>query len=372
MSAFTIEKKCAGTKARTGVLKTAHGNIKTPVFMPVATQGSVKTMSGEELRSMGVDLFVSNAYHLYLRPGEDVIRSAGGLHGFVSWDRGILTDSGGFQLYSLAGLRKIKSDGVHFQSHIDGSSHFFTPESVTGFQAAIGSDIIMCLDECVPYPATREYAEESMKLTLEWALRCRNKFEEIKGQEQGSRQLLFGIVQGSTYLDLRRESAARTVDTGFDGYALGGLSVGEPRENTFEIVREITPALPENSVRYAMGVGTPEELWECVENGIDIFDCVLPTRNGRNGQAITSQGKINIKNSEHKKDMSPLDDDCVCTVCKGYSRAYIHHLFHSGEILGMRLLSLHNVYFMLKSIDAMRRSIADGTFLQEKKKFLNK
>jgi len=368
---FEILKKSKETKARVGILKTSHGEVNTPVFMPVATQGTVKTISNNELHQIKVEMFVANTYHLYLRPGVQIIKKANGLHKFINWEKPILTDSGGYQVYSLATLRKITTEGVEFQSHIDGSTHFFSPEKVIDLQTEFGADIIMCFDECSPYPCSYDYAKNSMELTLDWAKRCKRHFENIK-EPKNSSQLLFGITQGSTYLDLRKESALKTIDIDFDGYAIGGLSVGEPKEITFEVVKEITPLFPEEKPRYAMGVGTPEEIWHCVEQGIDMFDCVIPTRNGRNGQALTSFGKLNIKNAEFKEDFNPLDPLCDCPVCKDYSRSYIHHLFHSGELLSLRLLTLHNLFFMIKLLNLIRNSIKSEIFLEEKKKFLEK
>ncbi|OGS21295.1 MAG: tRNA guanosine(34) transglycosylase Tgt [Elusimicrobia bacterium RIFOXYA2_FULL_39_19] len=369
---FEIIKKSKETRARKGIMRTAHGEVNTPVFMPVATQGTVKTVSSEELKKIGTHLFVSNAYHLYLRPGAKLINSAGGLHKYINWDRSILTDSGGFQVYSLSTLRKITKEGVKFQSHIDGSSHLFTPESVMDLQMELGSDIMMCFDECVPYPSTYEYAKNSMEMTIDWAKRCKKQFVESKTERVNKKQFLFGIVQGSTYLDLRKESALRTIEIDFDGYALGGLAVGEPADITNEIVVNTAPLLPEDKPRYAMGVGTPEELWAYIENGIDVFDCVLPSRNGRNGQALTFSGKVNIRNAQYSNDFGPLDEGCSCPVCTEYSRSFIHHLFRSGELLSLRLLTLHNLFFMLKLINLISTSIDEDNFLSQKEKFFDK
>ncbi len=369
---FEILKNSKDSKARIGIFKTSHGEITTPVFMPVATQGTVKTISNTELHKIGVEIFVANTYHLYLRPGIQIIKKAQGLHKFINWNKSILTDSGGFQIYSLATLRKITDEAVEFQSHLDGSSHFFTPEKVIELQYEFGSDIIMCLDECNSYPCTYDYAKVSLERTIRWAKRCKEKFIQLYENSENKKQLLFGIIQGSTYLDLRKESTLKTLEIDFDGYAIGGLAVGEPKEVTLEIVKEISPMLPENKIRYAMGVGTPEEIWQFVEQGIDMFDCVIPTRNGRNGQALTSIGKLNIKNSEFRDDFAPLDPSCNCPVCKEYSRAYIHHLFHAGELLSLRLLTLHNLFFMLKLLKLIKDSIKTGTFLKEKKNFLEK
>ncbi|MDI6641823.1 MAG: tRNA guanosine(34) transglycosylase Tgt [Elusimicrobiota bacterium] len=378
---FRIEKKCSKTRARTGKISTQHGEISTPVFMPVGTQGTVKTISNNELIELNTEIFVTNTYHLYLRPGIKVIKDSGGLHKFIGWNRPLLTDSGGYQVYSLADLRKITTDGVEFQSHIDGSQHFFSPESVIEMQKDLGADIVMCFDDCAPYPSSYDYAKESMERTLQWARRSKkavsskqSAISEKKNCELSTvnRQLLFGIIQGSTYIDLRKVSAIKTVELNFDGYALGGLSVGEPKEVRLEIIENILPLLPAEKPRYAMGIGTPEEILTCIEFGIDMFDCVLPTRNGRNGQAITTFGKLNIKNSEYKTDYNPLDPECGCPVCQQHSRAYLHHLFHSGELLSMRLLTLHNLFFMLKLLDRIRKSIEEDRFLYLKEKFLKK
>lgn len=366
---FEIQKKSSQCAARAGKLQTAHGVIETPVFMPVGTQGTVKTVSSEELVDLNAQIILSNSYHLYLRPGTGIIEAAGGIHKFINWQRPLLTDSGGFQIFSLATLRRIDTRGVEFQSHIDGSKHFFTPEKATEVQQKIGADIIMCFDECTPYPCTQEYAERSMKLSLEWAKRCKEQFERTHSPYTD--QLLFGIIQGSVFNDLRAQSAQEMVSIGFPGYAIGGLSVGEPKEEMNAIVRATTPHLPEGKPRYAMGIGMPEDLWECVEQGIDMFDCVLPTRNGRNGQAFTSHGKVNIKNAEYTKDFGPLEPGCGCPTCTNYSRAYLNHLFKAQEILVLRLLTLHNLYFMVKLANIIRKSIESDNFKEAKKEFLN-
>ena len=366
---FTLQKKSSETKARLGTLETAHGIIHTPVFMPVGTQGTVKTISNDELKSCGAEIILGNSYHLYLRPGTEIIEAAGGLHGFTGWDRAMLTDSGGYQIFSLTTLRRMNSDGVEFQSHIDGSKHFFTPERSMEIQEKIGADIIMCFDECPPYPCTYDYAKRSMELSVEWARRCKVKKNEIENTSR-QKQLLFGIIQGSVYHDLRKESAEKTIEIDFPGYALGGLSVGEPKEEMIEVLDSTVPLLPEDRPRYLMGVGTPEDIWDSVERGIDMFDCVLPTRNGRNGQGLTSKGKVNIKNAEFIKDFGPLDPDCECPTCKGYTRAYLNHLFRAQEILGLRLLSLHNIYFMIKLLSKIRESLKNDNFKEIKKKFL--
>ncbi|MFH1369244.1 MAG: tRNA guanosine(34) transglycosylase Tgt [Elusimicrobiota bacterium] len=368
---FIVTKKSGECRARAGQLTTGRGVINTPVFMPVGTQGSVKTLSNEELESSGAQIILSNSYHLYLRPGTELIRSAGGVHKFIGWCKPMLTDSGGFQIFSLTTLRRIDSDGVEFRSHIDGSKHFFTPEKSIEVQNRIGADIIMCFDECTPYPSTRDYAERSMLLSVDWAKRCKKAFEELRFTE-GQGQLLFGIVQGSVYADLRKESVEKMLKIDFPGYALGGLSVGEPKEEILRIIDAAAPLLPEEKPRYAMGLGMPEDIWEAVERGIDMFDCVLPTRNGRNGQAFTSSGKVNIKNAEYVADFGPLDAGCSCPTCANYSRAYLNHLFKAQELLVLRLLTLHNVYFMIKLVDNIRKSIENDCFMNAKKEFLNK
>ncbi len=367
---FKIEKKSSQVRGRAGILETAHGLIHTPVFMPVGTQGSVKTISNEDLVSSGAEIILGNSYHLYLRPGAELISEAGGLHKFIGWEKAMLTDSGGFQIFSLATLRRMNSEGVEFQSHIDGSKHFFTPEKSMEVQQKIGADIIMCFDECSPYPCTHDYAKRSMELSVEWARRCKEKKTETdKGKE--SNQILFGIIQGSVYDDLRKESALKTIDIDFPGYALGGLSVGEPKEEMLSVLEKTVPLIPEDRPHYLMGVGMPEDIWEAVERGIDMFDCVLPTRNGRNGQAFTSKGKINVKNAEYIRDFRPLDPDCSCPACKGYSRAYLNHLFRAQEILGLHLLSLHNINFMIKLLTKIRESLKNDNFLEKKREFLS-
>ncbi|OGS24324.1 MAG: tRNA guanosine(34) transglycosylase Tgt [Elusimicrobia bacterium RIFOXYB2_FULL_48_7] len=369
---FEIIKKSKENNARAGKIITSHGEVSTPVFMSVATQAAVKTISNEELRAIGTELFIANTYHLYLRPGMDTIEAAGGLHKFMNWERSIITDSGGFQVYSMSELRKISAEGVEFQSHIDGSTHFFSPEKVIDIQIQLGTDIMMCFDECPPYPSTRDYAKKSLDLTLDWAKKCKDQLMNSPLRRVNAKQRLFGIVQGSTYMDLRRESAQKTIDLDFDGYAIGGLAVGEPQEISKDVVEKIAPLLPENKPRYAMGVGTPEEIWEYVERGIDMFDCVLPTRNGRNGQALTFSGKLNIKNARYARDFGPLDNGCECPVCAEYTRAYIHHLFRCGELLSLKLLSLHNLYFMLKLMKLIRIAVIEDNFTQSKVEFMEK
>jgi queuine tRNA-ribosyltransferase len=358
-------------------LRTPHGEIQTPVFMPVGTLGSVKGVPQDVLEELGVEVLLGNTYHLYLRPGIEVVRRAGGLHRFMSWERALLTDSGGFQVFSLSQLGKISEDGMRFRSHLDGSSHMLTPESAVEAQIALGADIIMAFDECTEYPAERSRAQKSMELTLRWAERSKKHFEahehevpwassfaverNVKRNAHPT-QALFGIVQGGMYPDLRRESAERTREIGFDGYAVGGLSVGEPHPLREELLREILPLLPEEKPRYVMGVGTPEEIVRYSLLGVDMMDCVLPTRAARHGLLYTSQGKINIKNAAYANDHGPLDPQCGCRVCARYSRAYLRHLYSSGEVLAMALNSVHNLAFYLDTMQAVRHSIRLGDF----------
>jgi len=364
--AFDIEARDPGGAARTGRLRLPHGEVETPAFMPVGTQGSVKALSQEDLREIGAQIILANAYHLYLRPGTEILEQAGGLHRFMGWERPILTDSGGFQVFSLASLNKVTEEGVAFQSHIDGSRHFMTPEKAVDVQMAIGADVIMCFDECTPYPATREAAADSMGLTHAWAARCKARW-----LERGSgTQALFGIVQGGVYADLRAESADRMVDIGFPGYAIGGVSVGESKEEMAGVVEGTAPRLPEDRPRYLMGVGPPEDLLHAIGHGIDLFDCVMPTRNARNGSLFTSQGRLNIKNQRHVTDFGPLDPACGCPVCRTYTRAYLSHLYRAGEILALRLNTLHNLFFVLELAANVRQAIRDGQFPQFRRVFL--
>jgi queuine tRNA-ribosyltransferase len=363
---FSITARDPGCAARTGVLRLPHGNVDTPVFMPVGTQGSVKSLSQEDLEGLGASIILGNAYHLYLRPGTENLRAAGGLHGFMDWNRPILTDSGGFQVFSLGELNKITAEGVAFQSHIDGSRHFFSPEKSMDIQIDIGADIIMAFDECTSYPVTHEAAAKSMRMTLDWAARCKRHWESRHVPQHN----LFGIVQGSVYEDLRIESAAGTVALDFPGYAIGGVSVGETKEEMYNAVRWVAPRLPEEKPRYLMGVGPPEDLLEAIENGIDLFDCVMPTRNARNGQLFTSEGRINIKNARFSTDFTPVDARCGCPVCQRYTRAYLHHLFRAGEIAALRFNTLHNLSFMLDFVARVRAAIQAGRFLEFKGAFL--
>ncbi len=368
---FKIIKKDIKSKARLGEIETAHGSFETPAFMPVGTQATVKTLSNQELTDCGAQIILSNAYHLYLRPGGDIIEAAGGLHKFMGWDKPILTDSGGFQVFSLAVLRKVSDEGVEFQSHIDGSKHFLTPEKMVGFQMTLGSDIMMVLDECVHYPCEYDLAKRAVIRTLDWAKRSVNSSQMTVDRED-RRQLLFGIVQGASYKDLRKECAERLIEMDFDGYALGGLAVGEPKEITREMTQFTAGLLPEGKPRYLMGVGTPQDLVESVASGIDMFDCVMPTRNGRNGTAFTNAGRVPLRNAENAKDFRPIEDGCGCYTCVTHTRGYIRHLFNVDEILGLRLVSLHNVYFYQSLMSRIRSSIKEGKFFKFKEEFLEK
>lgn len=363
MFKFTLEKKSSQCKARTGTIETNHGVIKTPVFMPVGTRATVKAMNNDELKSIGSQIILSNTYHLYLKPGQEIIRKADGLHKFMNWDKPILTDSGGFQVFSLSKTRKITEEGVQFRSHIDGSKHFISPEKSMEIQNDLGSDIMMAFDECVPYPASYEYTEDSMKRTLRWLKRCKDYHKNT------DKQNLFGIIQGGMYKDLREYSAKNTIDFDLPGYAIGGLSVGEPRDLMIDLLDFTTDFMPENKPRYLMGVGTPDYLFEAVEHGVDMCDCVLPTRIARNGTALTSKGKLVVKNAKYKDDFSPLDENCDCYACKNHTRAYIRHLLNLDEILGARLLSIHNLRFLIKLMENIRKSIEEDRYLEFKDEF---
>ena len=365
------------SKARLGKLSTAHGEIQTPCFMPVGTQGTVKTLSPRELEEVGAEIILANAYHLFLRPGRQVIQKAGGLHHFMSWSKPILTDSGGYQIFSLALLRKIHDGGVEFQSHIDGTKHFFAPEDVIQIQLDFGSDIMMPLDVCLHYPCSKDQAEVAMKRTLDWAKRSKSVSgfrlavnAEHRTPQTAHRPLLFGIVQGATYEDLRRQCAEQLIEMDFPGYALGGISVGEPKDLRYNIVNFVAGLLPQSKPRYLMGVGLPEDIIEAIESGIDMFDCVVPTRYGRNGTAFTSVGKLTIRNAPFLEDFQPLDKECSCYTCKNFSRAYLRHLFNTAEILGLRLVSLHNVHFFLDLMRQAREAIRQDRFAEFKKEFL--
>lgn len=348
------------------MIETNRGIVHTPVFMPVGTQGAVKAMSPEELKDIGAEIILSNTYHLYLRPGHEIIYQLGGLHKFINWNMPILTDSGGFQVYSLSSLRKITENGVEFRSHIDGSLHFLSPEKAIEIQVMLGSDIAMAFDECISYPAEYDYAVKSVELTTKWAKRCK-AFSVQRSAFSGNQQAIFGIIQGGMYKDLRKRSLEELLEIGFDGYAVGGLSVGEPKEEMYEIIEFIAPLLPEDMPRYLMGVGDLIDVLVAVENGFDMFDCVMPTRNARNGTLFTSKGRISIKRTEFKADPQPLDHDCNCYTCRNYSRAYLRHLFLSKEILSMRLNTMHNLYFYIDFFRKMREAINNNQFQQFKK-----
>jgi queuine tRNA-ribosyltransferase len=363
---FSLIKNDPASPARLGKISTPHGEVNTPVFMPVGTQASVKTLSPDDLVSIGAEIILANTYHLFLRPGHELIGDFGGVQQFMSWNRPVLTDSGGFQVFSLAELRKITEEGVTFQSHIDGGAkHFITPEYAVEIQAALGADIIMAFDECIPYPATRDYAQESLERTLRWAKRCRDA-------KKDTGQALFGIVQGGMYPELRKQSAESLIDMGFDGYALGGLSVGETKPMMYEMIEASVPSLPENAPRYLMGVGTPEDLVEGIDRGIDMFDCVMPTRNARNGTFFTSFGRVVIRNAQYERDRQPIDPKCGCHTCRNYTRAYLRHLFNAGEVLALRLGTIHNLFFYLDLMRNVRSSISQGKFREFKKEFLGK
>ena len=361
---FEVLKKDIQSGARLGKIMTSHGEVHTPVFMPVGTQGTVKALLPETLSELGVEMILGNTYHLYLRPGHQLIRDLGGLHHFMHWDKPILTDSGGFQVYSLGALRKISEAGVLFQSHIDGSRHFISPEIAVSIQEALGSDIVMCLDECTPYPVTLREAEKSLDLTLQWAVRS-------KKAAKNSEQALFGIVQGGIYPDLRKKSVEKLVEINFDGYALGGLSVGEPKEIMMSTVVNINPLLPFDKPRYLMGVGLPEDIVACVDHGVDLFDCVIPTRSARNGLLFTNHEKVVIKHARYRDDPLPVDRLCDCYTCRNYSRAYLRHLFMAKEILAMVLNTIHNVRFYMRLMERIREAIREDRYLEFKEKFLS-
>ncbi|HEV2423721.1 MAG TPA: tRNA guanosine(34) transglycosylase Tgt [Terriglobia bacterium] len=376
---FEITHRDPGTRARAGILHTPHGPVETPVFMPVGTAGTVKGLSQEELERLGVQILLGNTYHLYLRPGHELIRDLGGLHRFMSWPRAILTDSGGYQIMSLEGLGKATEDGYEFRSHLDGSRHFLTPEGAVEIQVALGSDIMMALDHCVEYPSSPQVASAATQLTTRWARRCRAACDGHRESGIGSRTLgieprlpgphsphptpaLFGIVQGGIDPDLRRQSVDDLVGIGFEGYGIGGLSVGEPKAATYEVTESTAERLPEDRPRYLMGVGTPQDLVECVARGVDMFDCVMPTREARHGAIFTSQGRLIIKNARYARDTGPLDPACGCGVCARYSRAYLRHLFSSGELLGPMLATRHNLHFYLDTMREIRDAIRSGEY----------
>lgn len=365
MLKFEIIKTEDSCNARLGKLTTGHGTFATPIFMPVGTQATVKTLTPEDLYEIGVGIALSNTYHLYLRPGAELVAKAGGLHSFTNWKRGILTDSGGFQVFSLSKLRQISDEGVYFNSHIDGSRHFLTPEKVMDIEQKLGADIAMCFDECAPFPCTYDEAEKAVARTSLWARRCK---ESHKREDQA----LFGIMQGNVYPDLRKRSAEEIVALDFPGYAIGGLSVGEPKTDMYRILDITHSLLPENKPRYLMGVGAPEDLVEGVKRGVDMFDCVLPTRLARHGSAYTHEGKITVRNATFAEDFEPVDRQCDCYVCRNYSRAYIRHLIKSSEILAHRLLSYHNIYFLVKLMENIRSAIEAGEFEVFYEQFFNR
>jgi len=364
---FKIVKKDEESSARAGWLDTPHGEINTPVFMPVGTQASIKTLCSKEIEDLGAELVLGNTYHLYLRPGHKLIERAGGLHSFMSWKKPMLTDSGGYQVFSLNPLAKVTEEGVNFKSYIDGSSHQFTPEKVIEIEHSLGADIIMPLDDCVPYPSSYPFTRRATEFTMDWAKR--SKFEHEKNEKK-EKQTLFGIIQGGIYPNLRELCASFMVDLDFSGLALGGLSVGEPKDMRLEIIEQTLKYLPEDKPRYLMGVGTPEDIVEGVSAGIDMFDCVLPTRNARNGTVFTRKGKMIIKAARYAEDFSPIDENCSCLACRNYSRAYIRHLFQSGEIAGLRLATIHSLHFYLSLMREIRESIMQGIFIEWRKDFL--
>src|SRR5437762_2706211 len=368
---FELIGKDASSKARRGRLTTGRGDIETPAFMPVGTQGSVKAVSPRELRELEAQIILGNTYHLFVRPGLEVIRAVGGLHRFMNWDGPILTDSSDYQILSLARLRKITEEGVQFQNHIDGSPAFISPEIAMEIQATLGSNIAMVLDECPPWPCEYEYAARSLEMTHRWAMCCKTEIENRKSKIENFGQLVFGIVQGATFEELRRTSAQTLAAMDFDGYAIGGVSVGEPEPEMMSAIDWSEPHLPEDKPRYAMGLGTPPQLIELIARGMDMFDCVLPTRLARNGTAFTEAGTLNVKNAEFTSQTGPLEEGCTCEACRGYSRAYLRHLIKAEEILGLRLLSIHNLHFYLNLMKRARTEIENGTFAQFQKRFVS-
>ncbi|MFO7274246.1 MAG: tRNA guanosine(34) transglycosylase Tgt [Bacillota bacterium] len=363
---WELVRRDPASAARLGRLHTPHGVIDTPVFMPVGTQATVKTLNPEEVWDLGARIILSNTYHLYLRPGHELVREAGGLHRFMNWKGAVLTDSGGFQVFSLADLRKITEEGVQFRSHIDGSTHFLTPEKAIEIENALGADIIMAFDECTPWPCDYEYAKRSIERTARWAARCK------KAHARPESQALFGIVQGSTFADLRRQSAEQLVELDFPGYGIGGLSVGEPKELMHEMLEVQVPLLPEDRPRYLMGVGSPEDLVEGVWRGVDMFDCVLPTRIARHGTVFLPEGRMTVRNAEFARDFQPIQEGCDCYACRNFSRAYIRHLLKADEMLGLRLCSIHNLRFLVRLMEEIRAALAAGTFAAYRKAFLER
>ncbi len=362
---FELIKECSRTGARAGILHTPHGDIETPIFMPVGTQATVKTMSPEELEDLGAQIILSNTYHLYLRPGHELVKKAGGLHDFMNWVHPILTDSGGFQVFSLGDFRTITEEGVLFSSHLDGSKHLFTPEKVMEIENALGADIIMAFDECTAHPSTYQEAERAVNRTTNWAKRC-------KKAHNNDKQALFGIIQGNMYKELRERSAKEIIELDFPGYGIGGLSVGEPAELMYEVLDYLTPIMPQDKPRYLMGVGAPENIIEGVKRGVDMFDCVLPTRIARNGTVMTSFGKLVVKNAAYKEDFTALDPECDCYTCKNYTRAYIRHLLKADEIFGLRLTSIHNLHFLLNLTKGIRKAILEDKYPEFIEEFYKK
>ena len=372
MLKFSVVEKDNNSKARAGYFETDHGTVETPMFLPVGTQGTVKAVDQNYLETdIKAQIVLSNTYHLYLRPGIEILEKAGGLHNFMNWHKPILTDSGGYQVFSLSDLRKIKTDGIEFSSHLDGSKHFFTPEKVIQIQRSIGSDLMMVLDECVPYPCEYEYAVNSTKLTSDWAILNKEAVEKTKPL-YSQKQYLLGIIQGSIYKELREKSAADLVKLEFDGYAIGGLAVGEPTEMMYEMTDFTTDLMPENKVRYLMGVGRPENILESIERGIDIFDCVMPTRNARHAIVFSWNGVYSLRNSKYKDDFDKIDNECNCYTCSNYSKAYLKHLFNAGEILALELASIHNLHFYLELVTEARQQIINGNFGDWKDKTVKK
>ena len=373
-STYQLLKQDVESEARLGVVRTAHGEIETPVFMPVGTQGTVKALTQEMLEALDARIILGNTYHLFLRPGPETVLALGGLHRFISWERAMLTDSGGYQVFSLGALRKIREEGVEFRSHLDGSLKFLSPEISMQVQHALGADVMMCFDECTPWPATHRQALESLDLTTRWAVRSRLEFDRLRETPASSAisPALFGIIQGSVYNDLRRQSLEQLVAIGFEGYAIGGLSVGEEKSLMYDTVEFTAPLMPADRPRYLMGVGTPVDLIESVARGVDMFDCVMPTRNARNGQVFTSRGRLNIRNARFARDVRPLDEECDCMVCRRYSRAYLRHLYQAGEMLAATLCSYHNVAFYLDTMRRIRQSIALDEFGAYRTRFLER
>ncbi len=372
MLKFELLSNDPNSKARAGIFETDHGKVETPIFMPVGTQGTVKAVNNFYLESdIKAQIVLSNTYHLYLRPGTEILEKAGGLHKFMNWNKPILTDSGGYQVFSLSELRKLKEDGVEFRSHLDGSKHFFTPKKVVEIQRSIGSDIMMVLDECTPYPCSYDYAVKSTELTSNWAMLNKEAFEN-SNPFYDHEQFQFGIIQGSVYKDLRKKSAKDLLKINFDGYAIGGLAVGEPTEIMYDLVNFTTGFMPENKPRYLMGVGRPENILEAIERGVDMFDCVMPTRNARNANLFTSNGVLSMRNAKFKDDFSIIDENCECYACKNYTKAYLRHLFIANEILALELASIHNLHFYLWLVAEARKQILNGNFLEWKKNIISK